>query len=330
MSGIIEVDNLVKTYPGGTRAVDGISFEVKEGEFFGFLGPNGAGKSTTIRMLTTLLEKTSGTAVIAGHDLDREQKEIRRIIGTQSQDTAIDGDLTGRDNLLLQGHLQRMRGEELDRRADELLGLLGLSDVAEKKAMYYSSGMKKKLDLATALVHKPRLVFLDEPTIGLDLQSRGRIWTYLKGLNGEGVTIFLTTQYLEEADRLCDRVSIIDQGRIIVTGSPRDLKQQVGGDRVTVRLDGTKDDIRKAEETAKELGGVTVVQRIDESLILLTNDGSRAIPEVVKALDGHGISPVSVSLQTPSLDDVFLQHTGRSIRPEPLVKSRRKRRMPFH
>ena len=204
MSDIITVNNLVQVYSDGTKAVDNISFNVKEGEFFGFLGPNGAGKSTTIKILTTLLRKTSGSVTVAGHDLDKEPKGIRKLIGVQSQETAVDGDLTGRENLTLQGHFQQLPSGELEQRVNELLKLVELEEAADKRARNYSGGMKKRLDLASALVHRPRLLFLDEPTTGLDPQSRAAIWAYLEKLNKEeSTTIFLTTQYMEEADKLC-------------------------------------------------------------------------------------------------------------------------------
>jgi ABC-2 type transport system ATP-binding protein len=193
MSDIITVEDLVEIYSDGTKAVDKISFNVKEGEFFGFLGPNGAGKSTTIKILTTLLRKTSGTVIVAGHDIDTDAPEIRKIIGVQSQETTVDGDLTGRENLTLQGHFQQMESSKIKKRINELLKLVELGSAADKRARNYSGGMKKRLDLATALIHEPKMLFLDEPTTGLDPQSRIAIWTYLERLNKEGTTIFLTT-----------------------------------------------------------------------------------------------------------------------------------------
>jgi ABC-2 type transport system ATP-binding protein len=235
-------------YSDGTKAVDDISFNVEEGEFFGFLGPNGAGKSTTIKILTTLLRKTSGSAIVAGHDLDKEPEKIRKLIGVQSQDTAVDGDLTGRENLVLQAHFQQLPNAEIKERVNELLKLMELENAADKRARNYSGGMKKRLDLATALVHKPRLLFLDEPTTGLDPQSRAAIWTYLEKLNkDEGITIFLTTQYMEEADRLCRQLSIIDFGKIVANGSPSELKRQVGADSIKLALENCEKDRLKAK-----------------------------------------------------------------------------------
>ena len=217
MSDIISVKNLVEVYSDGTKAVDDISFNVREKEFFGFLGPNGAGKSTTIKILTTLLKKTSGQATIAGLNLDRNEANIRKIIGVQSQETTVDGDLTGRENLELQGHFYQIPTAEIKTRVNELIKLVGLESAAERRARNYSGGMKKRLDLATAIIHKPKLLFLDEPTTGLDPQSRATIWAYLQKLNTEeNITIFLTTQYLEEADKLCKRLAIIDFGKIVL------------------------------------------------------------------------------------------------------------------
>ena len=343
MSDIIKVENLVEVYPDGTRAVDGISFSVKEGEFFGFLGPNGAGKTTTIKVLTTLLEKTSGLVSIAGYDVETDPKEIRRIIGVQSQYTIVDDDLTGRENLMLQGNLQRIRGAVLKQRVNELLTLVSLSDVADKKVSQYSAGMKRRLDLASALVHKPKLLFLDEPTIGLDPQSRPAIWRYLEELNKtQGVTIFLTTQYLDEADKLCKRLSIIDHGQLIISGSPAELKQQIGGDTIAVKLAERDSDGALKEKSRKIAGGIRGVTKVidtDEGLAAIAQNAGQIIPDIVRAFDQNRIPVVSVSFSSPSLDDVFLQHTGRRIRPEELQKKpvyafskapRRRRKIPFH
>ena len=343
MSDMIKVENLVEVYPDGTRAVDGISFSVKEGEFFGFLGPNGAGKSTTIKVLTTLLEKTSGDVTLAGYDVETQSKEIRKVIGVQSQDTIIDDDLTGRENLMLQGHLHRMRGKALEQRVNELLSLVGLSDVADNKASYYSGGMKKRLDLASTLVHKPKLLFLDEPTLGLDPQARAGIWKYLFEINKtHGVTIFLTTQYIEEADKLCNRLAIIDRAQIIISGTPAALKQQVGGDTITITLaaGSTNGDFKeKSKKIASSVKGVTKVLDIEGGVAAYANHAGQVIPDLVRVFDDNKIPLASISFSSPSLDDVFLQQTGRRIRPEELQKrpsyslghnQKRRRKMPFH
>jgi len=322
MSEIINVENLVKVYPGGTRAVDGISLNVKEGDFFGFLGPNGAGKSTTIQVLTTLLKKTSGSATVAGYDVDSDAREIRKVIGVQRQETILDGDLTGRENLTLQGHLQRLHGNALKKRVDELLTLVELSEVADKRAAHYSGGMKKRLDLASTLVHKPRVLFLDEPTTGLDPQSRAAIWEHLEALNSdEGVTIFLTTQQMEEADRLCQRLAIIDHGEIIVSGSPVELKHQLGGDTIALSLVNGDGGVRdRSKRIVSSIRGITKVLDTETGLAAYAKDASALVPDIVRLFDENGIRLTSISVASASLDDVFLQHTGRRIRSEELSK----------
>jgi ABC-2 type transport system ATP-binding protein len=323
MSDIITVKNLIEIYSDGTKAVDNISFNVKEGEFFGFLGPNGAGKSTTIKILTTLLRKTSGSVTVAGHDIDTDASDIRKIIGVQSQETTVDGDLTGKENLTLQGHFQQLETSKIKERVNELLKLVELESAADKRARNYSGGMKKRLDLATALIHEPRLLFLDEPTTGLDPQSRTAIWTYLEKLNKEeGTTIFLTTQYLEEADRLCKRLAIIDFGKIVASGTPAELKRQVGADSIKVALENCDKDKPRATELLKSMTGVTeVMETPEECLTVYAKDGGVLIADIVRALDSSDIRLLSVTFSSPSLDDVFLQHTGRRIRAEELVKT---------
>ena len=322
MSDIITVGDLVEVYSDGTKAVDSISFNVKEGEFFGFLGPNGAGKSTTIKILTTLLKKTLGSVVVAGHDIDADAAEIRKIIGVQSQETTVDGDLTGRENLILQGHFQQMEASKIKQRVNELLKLVELESAADKRARNYSGGMKKRLDLATALIHEPRLLFLDEPTTGLDPQSRIAIWTYLEKLNKEGTTIFLTTQYLEEADKLCKRLSIIDFGKIVASGTPAELKREIGADSIQVALENCEKDKPKAMELLKSMTDVTeVMETAEECLTVYAKNAGLLIADIVRALDSSDIRLSSVTFSSPSLDDVFLKHTGRRIRAEGLVKT---------
>ncbi len=320
---MITVNNLVEIYADGTKAVDDVSFTVQNGEFFGFLGPNGAGKSTTIKILTTLLKKTSGTVTIAGFDLDRNATEIRKIIGVQSQETTVDGDLTGRENLMLQGHFQQMRGEKLKTRVNELLHLVELESAADKRARNYSGGMKKRLDLATALIHEPKLLFLDEPTTGLDPQSRASIWAYLQRLNKEeGKTIFLTTQYLDEADKLCQRLAIVDFGKIVTEGTPISLKREIGADSVRISLENCKRDKTHAKELIQSMTGVAdVLESSSECLDVYTKNGGALIADIVRALDSCDIRLTSVTFSSPSLDDVFLKHTGRRIRTEELVKA---------
>jgi len=321
MTEIIKVSNLVLVYADGTKAIDDISFGVNEGEFFGFLGPNGAGKSTTIKVLTTLLRKTSGTATVAGYDVDKHPQDIRKIIGVQSQDTTVDGDLTGRENLMLQGHFQQMKPELLKERVDELLKLVELESAADKRARNYSGGMKKRLDLASALVHSPKLLFLDEPTTGLDPQSRASVWEYLQRLNREGITIFLTTQYMEEADKLCRQLSIIDYGKIVASGTPAELKQQVGADSIKLALEdgqNIEEICTKAQEVLKSVPGVANIIGSDEGLTVYAKNAGLIVADIVRAFDNAKIRLASVSFSSPTLDDVFLQHTGRRIRPEEL------------
>jgi ABC-2 type transport system ATP-binding protein len=322
MTDIITVENLIETYASGTRAVDGVSFRVAEGQFFGFLGPNGAGKSTTIKVLSTLLRKTSGSVTIGGHDLDRDPEGIRRIIGVQAQETVVDGDLTGRKNLVFQGHLQRMRGPALQRRVEELLDLMELQGAADRKAKQYSGGMKRRLSLAASLVHHPRLVFLDEPTTGLDPQSRAKVWGYLSKLNKEeGTTVFLTTQYLEEADKLCRQLSIIDHGKIVASGSPAELKEQIGGETILLSFGpeagaSPKDAL---ESRLRALPGVGKVVEVDHGVVVYARQASRLVPEIVTLSQGVGIHLASINLAAPTLDDVFLQKTGSRIRQGDLV-----------
>ena len=321
MTGIIDVSQLVKTYGDGTKAVKGISFNVSEGEFFGFLGPNGAGKSTTIKILTTLLRKTSGSASVAGFDVDSDGPKIRKIIGVQNQDTVVDEDLTGRENMMLQGELQQMHGQALRDRVDELLKIVDLVDAADKRAGFYSGGMKKRLDLATTLVHDPKILFLDEPTTGLDLQSRAAIWAYLKRLNEQGITIFITTQYLEEVDRLCRRLAIVDLGEIVAQGAPGELKQEIGADSISLgfensMINGGDTRIKAREVLEKKFDGITNIVNSDVGLTVYAKNGGFMVPEIVRAFDEAKIGLSSIGVSSPTLDDVFLKHTGKRIRVE--------------
>jgi len=317
---MISVEGLVEIYSDGTKAVDGISFEVKEGEFFGFLGPNGAGKSTTIKVLTTLLRKTEGNVSVAGFDLDRSPAGIRNSIGVLSQETSLDVDLTGKENLRLQGRLQQMHGKGLEERIDELLRLVQLREVADKPAGRYSGGMRKRLDLASALIHSPKLLFLDEPTTGLDTQSRAAIWEYLEGLNKkERLTIFLTTQYLEEADRLCNRLAVIDHGKLIAGGTPTELKESVGGDTIILSLKDVSLRLR-AKEVLTAIQGVREVVDSDGGVVAYATNAGQIIAGIVTSLDRNGIQLSFLSISTPTLDDVFLRETGRRIRADELSR----------
>jgi len=322
MDEIITVKNLVEVYSDGTKAVDDISFTVQDKEFFGFLGPNGAGKSTTIKILTTLLRKTSGEVTVAGYDVVKNAADIREIIGVQSQETTVDGDLTGRENIELQGHFHHMQTSEIKQRVTELIKLVGLESAADRRARNYSGGMKKRLDLATAIIHKPKLLFLDEPTTGLDPQSRAAIWAYLQKLNKEdGITIFLTTQYLEEADKLCKRLAIIDFGKIVTSGTPAELKRQVGADSIKIGLENCDRDRQKAKDIIKTMTGVANITDSEECINVYAQNAASLIADIVRALDSTDIRLTSVTFSQPSLDDVFIKHTGRRIRAEELVKA---------
>ena len=314
---MIRVEDLVKVYPGGTRAVDRVRFRVGQGEFFGFLGPNGAGKTTTIKVLATLLKKTSGRAVVAGYDVDRDAQSVRRSIGFAMQEVGLDDLSKGRDFLVLQGVLYGMSRRDASVRAGELLELVGLADVADRRVGTYSGGMRRRIDLVGALMHSPQLLFLDEPTTGLDPQSRLAIWEHLERLSSDGVTVFLTTQIMEEADRLCDRIAIIDRGTIVAEGSPADLKAEVGGDVVHLTLaDGGENGqlIDKAASLAAEQSFVRQVESVDGHLAVKVVDGGEAAPHLMRNLHDAGISVRNVTVSQPSLDDVFLKHTGRQIR----------------
>jgi ABC-2 type transport system ATP-binding protein len=305
----IEARGLSREFPGGIVAVAGIDLEVREGEVFGFLGPNGAGKTTTVRMLTTLLRPTAGRATVAGFDLASRQREIRRSIGVALQEAGLDPLSTGRELLELQAQLFGLSTKDARRRASELLELIGLSEAAGRSVKTYSGGMKRRLDLASALVHNPRILFLDEPTEGLDPASRATVWQEIARLNHElGVTVFLTTHYLEEADRLADRLAIIDRGRIVAEGTPAALKASIGGDVVTVAV--SAEHREAAEGVLATLEGLTELRPGTASLTLFVTDGPGAVANVIRMLDAAGIPFGPVSVAQPSLDEVFLRATG--------------------
>ena len=318
---MVVVEGLVKVYPGGTRAVSGIDFTVGQGEVFGFLGPNGAGKTTTLKILATLLRKTSRWVTVAGYDVDRDPKAVRRSIGFAMQEVGLDDLAKGEDFLVLQGVLYGLSRKEAGRRAHELLELMGLSSVAGRKVGTYSGGMRRRIDLVAALIHSPRLLFLDEPTIGLDPQSRLAIWEHLGQLSKEGVTIMLTTQMMEEADRLCQRVAIIDRGQIVAQGSPRSLKAEVGGDAVHIGVDSAGEGeegafVKRADELLRGRGYVEGVSTVDGGLMVTVRDGGTAVPDLLRLLQENLVPVVSLSVASPTLDDVFLKYTGRTIRSE--------------
>jgi ABC-2 type transport system ATP-binding protein len=307
----IEACALVRVFKKGPRAVDGIDLDVAPGEIFGFLGPNGAGKSTTVHMLVTLLPPTAGTARVAGFDIVHEGPKVRAAIGAALQEAALDPLLTGREHLHLQTTMHGLPREMRDRRGDELLERVGLMEAADRKVRAYSGGMKRRLDLALALVHSPSILFLDEPTTGLDIQSRLALWAEVERLaKEEGVTVFLTTQYLEEADALADRVGIIDHGRIVAEGSPAALKAEVGRPTVEV-VPADPSERERAEEILRRLGDPCASSADGVAVRLRTGEADLA--EIVRALDSEGLKVDQLQLHQPSLDDVFLAKTGRSL-----------------
>jgi ABC-2 type transport system ATP-binding protein len=307
----IRAEGLVREFKNGPRAVDGIDLEVAPGEIYGFLGPNGAGKSTTVHMLTTLLPPTAGTASVAGYDIVRQGPAVRDAIGVALQEAALDPLLSGREHMRLQGGLHGLSAAEISEGGDALLQRVGLAEAADRRVGGYSGGMKRRLDLALALLHRPRILFLDEPTTGLDIQSRAALWDQVGRLaRDDGVTVFLTTQYLEEADSMANRLGIIDRGRIVAEGTPAELKAQIG--RPTVEAVPTdRADLERLEvvlsrfgEPLPAMGGGAAVRLID---------GTAELADVVRGLDGEGITVADLKLHAPSLDDVFLAKTGRSL-----------------
>ena len=305
----IEVEGLVREYRKGPRAVDGIDLSVAPGEIYGFLGPNGAGKSTTVHVLTTLLPPTSGSARVGGYDVVKDGPKVRSLIGVALQEAALDPLLTGRDHLRLQATLQSVRKDQRESRAVELLERVGLAEAADRKVSGYSGGMKRRLDLALALVHSPRILFLDEPTTGLDPQSRTSLWEEVALLRREeGVTVFLTTQYLEEADVLADRVGIIDQGKIVAEGTPGDLKAEIG--RPSVHAIPHHEADRPVIAAFLSRFGEPLDTTRDVAVRLREGLG---LTDIVRAVDAEGLDVVDLELRAPTLDDVFLAKTGRTL-----------------
>lgn len=308
---IVQVENLSKVFDKEIVAVDNISFHVKEGEIFGFLGPNGAGKTTTIKVLTTLLQPTNGQVNIATFDVRKKPDSVRSSIGIVPQALSLDDDLKGMANLLLSAKLYHVPDKIAKERADELLKLVGLKDAAERDVSTYSGGMRKRLELIIGLIHNPKVLFLDEPTLGLDIQTRSVIWDYLKKLNKEnGLTIFITTHYLEEADLLCDRIAIIDQGKILVEDTPSNLKQKLGGDMIEISVD----DNVKAKELISEFSSVEKIDMVGQKLRIKTKKGDEVLPSILEICKANKINVKTVALSKPSLDEVFLEYTGRSLR----------------
>ncbi len=308
----VEASELVVVYKGGVKALDGFSLSVGKRELFALVGPNGAGKTTAMKVFTTLLRPTQGEAYVAGHNVLSEAGEVRRIIGYVPQNLSADDELTGMENLVLQGRLYGMNSPEARRRAKELLEMVGLVEAGNRVVGSYSGGMRRRLEIAMGLIHTPEILFLDEPTLGLDVQSRLLIWEHIKQLkNEEGVTIVFTTHYMDEADRLSERVGIIDSGRVVALGSPSELKAGIGGDIIVLKASGG--------DVADALRGLESVSRVDyvdgEFRVKVAN-GEEALPEVVKHLVQRGITVERVSLTKPSLDQVFVEYTGKTYREE--------------
>ena len=310
----IEASELTKTYQDGTRALAGVTFAVEPGEIFGLLGPNGSGKTTTVRIFVTLLHATSGAARITGHDVTRERKRVRQLIGYAGQSVGVDQDLTVLENLIQTGRLHGLDGPEGQRRSSELIEILGLGGAAGQRAWRLSGGMRRRLDLAQAMVHRPVALFLDEPTTGLDPQARNALWAQLRTLAADGTTIMLTTQYLEEADRLCGRVAILDRGNILTIGTPAALKDAAGEDRVTLTLE-QPDDLEQRDLARRVVIAVPGVLNVIDgpgSITVQMRAAGDALLELIRRLDVEGVDVARIQLVPTTLDDVFVAYTGTS------------------
>jgi len=312
----VETRSLSKIYKNGLKAVDDISMRVENGEIFGFLGPNGAGKSTTIMILTTLLKPTLGEAYVAGFDVVKQAKKVRQNIGYVQQDSTVDEYLTGRENLELQAKLNHIPKDSIKNRISDILNLVELSDRQDDAVVTYSGGMRKRLDIAGGLLHRPKVLFLDEPTLGLDIQTRYKIWEYIKTLHKEfEMSIFLTTHYMEEADRLCGNISIIDHGKIMVTGSPKSLKNALGSEVVVFEVNSDL----KLGDLLSEIKNIPVVKDVTTDgyeVRVFSSSGNHVTPKIFQLASYMGIKIESISLTSPTLDDVFLSYTGRELRDE--------------
>jgi ABC-2 type transport system ATP-binding protein len=311
MNEVIKAEGLTKIFNKNLIAVDHISFSVKDGEIFGFLGPNGAGKTTTINMLITILKPTEGKASILGYDIVKQAHEVRKLIGVVPQEYTADEDLTGYENIILYADLYGIPREISKKRAIELLELVELKEFKDKKVETYSGGMRRRLELACGLINRPKVLFLDEPTLGLDVQTRTATWEYIKKLKEEyNMTIFMTTHYLEEADALCDRIAIIDHGKIIVTGTPSELKDSLGGDIITISIKENAD----VSEIIRNVENVKDVKNENGSYRIKAIYGEVTAPLIIEALRKRGYTVTRLSLTEPTLNDVYLEYTGRSIR----------------
>jgi ABC-2 type transport system ATP-binding protein len=307
----ITVQDLRKRYKD-VQALDGVTFDVHAGEVFGLLGPNGAGKSTTVRVLTTLTRPDSGHALVAGHDVVRHPNRARRAIGYVPQDSGVDRDATGRENLMLQGRIYGLRGSGVRARVEEVLDLVGLPDAADRVVRGYSGGMKRRLDIALGLIHRPSVLFLDEPTTGRDPEARAAMWVEVERLaQQESLTILLTTHYLEEADQLADRLAIVSRGQVVVEGTPEELKRGLRGELVTVELQENDGHAAEAVAVLERFPGARETKQDGAHVRTRVPDGAQAIPTLLASLDSAGIAVASVTTSRPSLDDVYLHYTGR-------------------
>ncbi len=315
---ILITKNLQKTFfmkkgKDDVRAVKGVSLEVQKGQIFGFLGPNGAGKTTTLQMLTTVLAPTSGQATVVGFDLLKDPKKIRQHIGYVSQAGGADGMTDALQNLILQARLYGASKSEAEKRAKELIEQFEISEFATRKVISYSGGQRRRLDLALGVAHKPQLIFLDEPTTGLDPQSRAHFWDEIRKIRDDGVTIFLTTHYLDEADNLCDYLAIIDNGTVVAEGTPKHLKDQIGGESIVIGIENSKD-LEKGKELLVKEKFVNKIYTNENKLYVYVKEGEKLLADVLRLMDNKKVSFQTIGLSKPSLDDVFLQKTGRSLR----------------
>mgnify|MGYP006282885811 FL=1 len=309
----IDAQNVQLTYSDGTRAVNGVDIQIPEGEFFGFLGPNGAGKTTTIKTLVTLLSPTDGKITVNGFDVRTDPRAVRESVGYMAQETSVDSELTARENIRFACEAYGVPRSARGDRIDELLDLVDLADVGDKQAEEFSGGMKKRLDAAMALVHQPPLVFLDEPTTGLDPKARNRLWEYFQRINDQGTTIFLTTQYLEEADQLCDRLSVILDGEIVATGPPADLKRRVGGEILDIDLEDGEDASDRAATVVREtdiFGSEATVEVTEDGISVTSENARERGTDLLVALRDEGLTVTGFNIRAPTLDDVFLAITG--------------------
>jgi ABC-2 type transport system ATP-binding protein len=308
----IAAERLVKTYPKDVRALDDLSFTVARGTVFGLLGPNGAGKSTTIKILTTLTLPDGGIATVAGIDVLRRPNDVRRAIGVVTQRHGTDPQATGRENLVLSGRIYGMGKRDAQHRATELLDRFGLTEAADRIVRTYSGGMQRKLDVVLGLVHRPQVLFLDEPTTGLDPEARAQMWAEIRRLSrDEGITILLTTHYLDEADQLAEQLAIVDRGKLVIEGTPEQLKSELRGDAVVAEL-APDTDAEKAQLVVAELPGIRDATVEGRTIRARVNDGAHSVPDVLAALDGVALPVTAITVAQPSLDDVYLKHTGRS------------------